>query len=153
MDVIDQIVDKETGCWNWGRPVDSFGYGIFNVRTDANKRGWRSERAHRWSWEIANGPIPARKCILHHCDNPACCNPDHLFLGSKSDNNKDRLSKGRYVGTQAAGEQNGNAKFTAEQVAKMKAERPGPTAAKRQYGISKRQYYRIINGVYWKAVN
>jgi hypothetical protein len=56
-------------------------------------------KAHRIAWELVHGPIPAGLYILHHCDNPACCNAfdtaHHLFLGTKTDNNRDMVAKGR----------------------------------------------------------
>ncbi|MGH7024521.1 MAG: HNH endonuclease signature motif containing protein [Caulobacteraceae bacterium] len=57
---------------------------------------WRDTRyAHRLAWELANGPIPDGLLILHKCDNPVCCNPDHLFLGTAADNHADCAAKGR----------------------------------------------------------
>lgn len=50
---------------------------------------------HRAAWELANGPIPDGVCVLHHCDNPSCCNVEHLFLGTQADNMQDKSSKGR----------------------------------------------------------
>ncbi len=50
---------------------------------------------HRVAWEDANGPVPDGKCVLHKCDNPPCCNPEHLFLGTREENNADRDAKGR----------------------------------------------------------
>ncbi len=83
-------VDVQSGdCWNWtGALSSSNGYAAF----------WDGERqvvAHRFSWELRNGPIPDGLCVLHRCDNRRCVNPNHLFLGTKSDNTRDMLSKGR----------------------------------------------------------
>lgn len=72
-------------CWPWGRSLD---YG----RT---KRNGRSTLTHRIAFEFAFGSIPDGMCVLHRCDNPPCCNPAHLFLGTRADNNRDRDSKGR----------------------------------------------------------
>lgn len=67
--------------------------------------------AHRHAYELAFGAIPEGQLVLHRCDNPACCNAEHLFLGSQLDNMSDRLVKGRFT-TQAKGENNASAKLT-----------------------------------------
>lgn len=88
-------------CWLWTGFVDKGGYGKFKVG-DYRVEKIKSILAHRFSWELANGPIPRGKsshdyCILHRCDTPACVNPKHLFLGSQEDNIRDMIKKGRYV--------------------------------------------------------
>ena len=75
-------------CWIWVGALDTDGYGMIAVG-----RGPKS--AHRISWILKNGEIPDGKHVLHTCDNPACVNPDHLFLGTHSDNMKDGVKKGR----------------------------------------------------------
>ena len=80
--------DKETGCWNWSGVLTKNGYG----RTTHKDR---PISAHRLSYLIFNGEIPAGMCVLHRCDNRRCVNPDHLFLGTHRDNMVDMKSKGR----------------------------------------------------------
>jgi hypothetical protein len=93
------------GCWSWAADLNNTGYGV--VRTHG-----RLLLAHRLSWEIHRGPIPDGLCVLHECDNPPCCNPAHLFLGTKPDNNRDRARKGR----NAIGTRCGAAKLTEQLV-------------------------------------
>ncbi len=79
-------VRKGAKCWNWtAGGVD--GYGRLRV-------GRRMILAHRYSWELHNGPIPADMCVLHSCDVRSCIRPDHLFVGTKLDNSDDMIAKG-----------------------------------------------------------
>ena len=89
------VVNPNSGCWIWRSSLSSGGYGLFGVgsRTDKSKR---MARAHRVAWEIYRGPIPAGTDVLHRCDNPPCVNPEHLWLGSKRDNARDRVLKNRH---------------------------------------------------------
>ncbi len=89
------------------------GYGL--VFLDKSKR---KMMAHRRSWEIANGPIPDGMCILHRCDNPKCFNIDHLFMGTRIDNNLDKKNKGRGKGTNLGkvGEETNHSKLTFDDV-------------------------------------
>ena len=84
-----RYVDKSGDCWEWT--------GATNGRYGHISRGpgLGVAAAHRVSWEIHNGPIPAGLFVLHRCDNPPCVRPDHLFLGTDQDNSDDKLRKGR----------------------------------------------------------
>lgn len=103
------VADPSTGCWNWSRHLTRKGYGRFR---DAKKL----TLAHRGAWMAFVGPIPPGLCACHKCDNPRCCNPDHLFLGTQADNTHDKVAKGR----QPKGSANGKSKLTEVDVAIIK---------------------------------
>jgi len=84
------VEKRPSGCWFWTGARKHTGYGQIWVVNSA-------KTAHRISWILHNGPIPTGLCVLHKCDNPPCVNPDHLFLGTRADNNLDCVAKGRNV--------------------------------------------------------
>lgn len=107
-------VEKTDSCWLWQGAVDRKGYGAIG---SGGKRG-RTFAAHRLSWQIHFGLPPLTLEVCHHCDNPPCVNPTHLFLGTHKDNMSDAQRKGRMTGPRMAtrGEANGAAKLTTAQV-------------------------------------
>lgn len=78
----------EAACWPWQGAISSWGYGTVNFRG-------HGYGAHKLAWMMANGEVPEGLCVLHRCDNRPCCNPGHLFLGTKKDNGQDAKQKGR----------------------------------------------------------
>ena len=84
-------VDKSAGrtaCWPYTGSITTHGYG---------SAAWNRHTlgAHKVAWLTLRGPVPDGLCVLHRCDNPPCCNPRHLFLGTKQDNADDKSAKGR----------------------------------------------------------
>jgi hypothetical protein len=79
--------DAETGCRIWCGDTDRKGYGRIHVYL-------HHIRVHRLAYALEKGPIPKGKFVLHHCDNPPCCNVEHLYIGSNRDNMRDRSKRG-----------------------------------------------------------
>ena len=91
-------LDQSGECWTWKGPRDPDGYGRTGRWNNETKRV-TTLRAHRVAWEFFRGPIPAGALICHRCDNPPCCRPDHLFLGTHATNAADMVAKGRHART------------------------------------------------------
>ena len=107
-------VNKTSSCWLWTGAVFGHGYG----QLTRNKRHFT---AHRFSWLMHYGPIPATTDVCHLCDIPACVNPGHLFLGTRKDNMADMVKKGRQSRvSRARGENNAHAKLNADQVREIR---------------------------------
>jgi len=89
-------VDKSAGpdaCWPWTAARQDFGYGKFFVKKVNRKAVF--EGAHRMAWQLTRGDIPSGQCVRHGCDNPPCCNPSHLQLGTQADNADDMAQRNR----------------------------------------------------------
>ena len=116
--------------------------------------------AHRLSWMMFVGPIPDDLCVLHHCDNPSCVNPRHLWLGTRTDNNADRDSKGRQNREipwllEYVGEKHSKVKLTEKQVMEIRERHRLGTGLKElsiQFGMSYTGIGNIVHRRIWKMV-
>lgn len=129
-------------CWIW-TAATVCGYGCIGYGAG------KIAKAHRVSWELHNGPIPGGLCVLHHCDNPLCVNPDHLFLGTRKDNSDDMIAKGRDRKLPQPGESNGMAKLCAADVAFIRSSAEGPVALGKLFGVHYRHIWAIRRGIRW----
>lgn len=143
----------ESGCWLWLGSLNNKGYGQFNLKGD------RPVPAHRASWFIYKGEIPANPdsayrtlYVLHRCDNPKCVNPEHLFLGSQQGNMDDKMQKGRHGYGVSLGERHGNARLTVEIVREIRASSESDAVLSARYGISRPTIYAARKGLTWKHV-
>lgn len=132
-------------CWEWrGGALNADGYGEVKVRG-------RSVKVHRLSYQRAVGAIPRGKQVLHHCDNPSCINPEHLWVGTHWDNMRDMAQKGRTGGVAA-----GHTVLTPKDVREIRsAYVPGKVTyaeIAERYGVSAGTIGRIVNRQTWKNI-
>jgi hypothetical protein len=119
-----------TGCLLWIGGKSSSGYGIFTIKH-------KPYLAHRISYGLFNGEVPQDQYVCHKCDNKLCVNPDHLFLGSASDNMQDMIAKGR--GNKRKGEAHVNSKLDWDKVKEIRSyigQRGMGVALARKFGVS-----------------
>ncbi len=130
----------EVECWVTDYSVNTSGYAEIWV-------GGKLQLLHRTVWELEFGPIPEGKCVLHKCDNPKCCNPDHLFVGTRKDNALDKVSKGRqsHCGPRLVEEQVREIKHRLENGAKQKD-------LALAYGVTPTAISHISTGKTWENV-
>lgn len=165
-------VDKSGTCWLWTGSLSGSGYGQF---WPGGRRGDLTG-AHRFSWELHNGPIPDGLHVCHHCDVKLCVRPDHLFLGTASDNNQDMTQKGRHASRTnpdwhvkgnahpwrthperfPVGEQCSHAKLTNQQVLEVRrrydAGETNKVALGREYGVSDSLIRAIVHRRIWRHI-
>jgi hypothetical protein len=132
------------GCREWQGCRSELGYG--QVKRDRVR--WPT---HRLAYVLAVGPIPDGFYVLHRCDNRACCEPTHLFLGTQMDNIADMVAKGRQGG--ALGERNANSKLTPDAVRAIRAAYAGGNVPQRvlaeRYGVSRGLIGHVVRGRIW----
>lgn len=137
-------VRQESACWLWTAAIAN-GYGVFSLKS-------RNAIAHRVAWVMMYGDIPEGLLVCHHCDNPSCCNPYHLFLGTQSDNMFDCSKKGRnpvwsHPEAYPRGERQWKAKLTDAQVLEIRAlsQSVGTRELARRYSVSPPTISKILH--------
>ena len=148
-------VDKSGGpdaCWPWLKSKYGDGYGRF-------KHAGEDASSHRVAWELVHGPIPRGHDVLHHCDNPPCCNAfsdRHLFTGTQADNMRDMIEKGRGRGNRfdgsLRGELNGRAKLTDELVRRIRRDPESTCGMARRLGVSETLVRMVRQRSIWRHV-
>ena len=137
-------VKKTENCWIWLGAKLKPGYGKIQI----NKR---PILAHRFSYELANGPIPPGLFVLHHCDNPPCIRASHLFLGTQKDNQQDSKRKGRRV--DRGGEANTQAELEEREIIEIREKYSMGRITQKdlgsEYGVGQDHISRIINKKRW----
>lgn len=141
----ERLIHTSSGCIEWvGAKVN--GYGVLCIK---NKNIY----AHRYSWIAHKGAIPPGLYVLHKCDNRACVNVEHLFLGTLLDNNRDRAMKGR--SRPPRGEQHGSSKLKTADILQIRALLKSKVTMRElgnRYGVSSVAISHIKHGVTWGHV-
>ena len=148
----NKLFNKSGYCWEWIGLKTDFGYGIVPYYFT---RKYNEKLAHRVSYLINKGSLPKwegykSKCVLHICDNPACVNPDHLFLGTHTDNMRDMHNKGRGC----VGEKHRSSKFTEKEIVKIRERLNNGERAfnlAKEYKVTARAMYQIRDKRTWKS--
>lgn len=140
------LLNKTESCWLWLGNVCPFtGYGKFHIRRyDGSKEIW----AHRASWQLHFGPIPASLNVLHRCDVHSCVRPSHLFIGTQADNVADMVAKGR----SRLGENSGSAKLSESDVIAIRERRAAGESVLdlgEIFGVSHAHITGITRGRFW----
>ncbi|RLB66252.1 MAG: hypothetical protein DRH08_06660 [Deltaproteobacteria bacterium] len=144
-------VDKQAdnGCWEWQGHKGKGGYGTVRY-------GGKAVLAHRFSYELANGPIPKGYLIRHSCDNPACVNPEHLLAGTQADNMKDMVDRRRWGDPREYERRYGNAHMSPKEALEAKlmlaAGYPHTDIAEK-FGVHKASISHMSRGKTWEGLD
>lgn len=142
----EKLAFGSTGCWFWLGFKNHLGYGVLG-----------KDRAHRVAYKLFNGPIPKGLSVLHRCDVRSCVNPEHLWLGTQTDNMRDCAIKGRSRTKPRFGEQNHASKLTNESVFSLRKMRNETGISFKRlaeiFGVSTMTAYRACVGQSWRIEN
>ena len=140
------IPEPNSGCWLWMGSCRPNGYGKIRIEAHPNRS---QESAHRASWRIYRGPIPGGKFVLHSCDNKACVNPDHLYLGDHAINMADAAHRYRH----ARGSAQHLAKLAESDIAKIRADTRPQEQIAADYSVSQHTISQIKLKKTWRHVD
>lgn len=148
-------VEKTGACWLWTASlVKNGGYGQFNLIVSGRKT---PVRAHRYSYELAFGPIPDGLHVCHRCDVPRCVRPEHLFLGTDTENMRDCIAKGRFVPPPVyLGVEHHAAKLTPERVRVIRArfaDGQSVTGLARAFSVNTGTISDVVRNRTWRHVS
>jgi hypothetical protein len=139
-----EVASKEIeSCWNWTGYILKSGYGQIKI-------DYINYRSHRIAYYLTYDIDPVNRFVCHSCDNPRCCNPNHLFLGTPLDNSTDMVLKERVA--HQKGEKHGQAKLTEAQVYFILKSSETPTKLAPRFGISPSLVSKIRHRKVWKHV-
>jgi hypothetical protein len=151
--LFSRIIKQDDECWIWTGSKAESGHGHINVGKN------KMMKTHRLSWIFLRGPIPDGLCVLHHCDVPACINPDHLYVGTVQNNVDDMWARGRqpkdYNHPPQDCENNPNALLSNKQVAEIKRmllDGKRQVDVARMFGVSRFVIWSISKGRTWKDI-
>jgi hypothetical protein len=150
--------DSSTGCWNWQGAKTSIGYGALTIGDPRHLMG-----THKIALAIFGAGVPEGLFACHKCDNPACCNPNHLFVGNQQDNMADKVAKGRqakgdtinwhlYPETVKRGESHHNAKLNKAAVIDIKTSALTGAELAIKYNISRSAICAVRKGRMWSHI-
>lgn len=142
------MYEPNSGCHLWMGGTKDGGYGIIGL----GGRNLGTDKAHRVAWRLLRGEIPEGGNVLHKCDTPACCNPDHLYIGTLADNARDCVRRGRNFIPNNRGERAKWAKLNADQAREIKKHEKTSTEYAAMYGVSRSAVHRIWEGKNWASV-
>lgn len=137
----------ESACWPWTRSCQGTGYGRLTLSGSSRPR--RSVPAHRFIYEQTIGAIPTGMFVMHRCDNPPCCNPAHLALGTAAENSRDMVEKGRQARRASHGRFR-KGKLSAEAlvaIRKRTAAGERQIDLAREYDVSRSRISQVVLGI------
>lgn len=141
----EKVRQSKNGCLEWQGSKSDTGYGCFY--------DGKAYHAHRYAWIKKEGPIPSGLLVLHKCDNRACVNTDHLFLGTHQDNSRDMVSKGRQrLPRSTAGEAHGESKLTDDAVREIRTSPLTGRQLAAKFGVDESTVSHVRRGVSWRHV-